>query len=84
MATQIKNLEHLKEVLSEREDCAELVIKLNGGLRSTKVMSYDGETFYILNAIDDTEQELTETQLMDRHYTNVGYALQQGALFLED
>lgn len=47
-------------------------------------MSYDGESvFYVLNETDDTEQELTEAQLMDRTYTNVGHALNRGALYWE-
>ena len=84
-ATQVKSLQHLKEILSDRDgDTREFFILLNGGLRSSKLMSWDGEnTFYIVNEIDDTEQELSEAQLMDRTYTNIGYALEKGALFLE-
>lgn len=40
--------------------------------------------FFIINFIDDTEQELTESQLMDRGYTNIGYAMSKGALFKDD
>ena len=81
----MKSLEHLKEILSERDgETREFFILLNGGLRSSKLMSLDGEnTFYIVNEIDDTEQELSEAQLFDRAYTNVGYALNNGALYLE-
>lgn len=85
MATKVKSLEHLKQILSDRDgETREFFILLNGGLRSSKLMSWDGgNTFYVLNLIDDTEQELSEAQLMDRSYTNVGYALENGALYLE-
>lgn len=84
--TKVKSLEHLKQILSDRDgETREFFILLNGGLRSSKLISWDGENvFYVRNLIDDTEQELSEAQLMDRAYTNVGYALNNGALFLED
>jgi hypothetical protein len=58
-------------------------IQLNFGLRSSKQIDYSPETekYYILNEIDDTEQELDEKQLFDRVFTNIGYAIQNGALY---
>lgn len=86
MAIKVKDLNHLKNILSERDgETREFFILLNFGLRSHKLISWDGDsTFYVLNEIDGTEQELTEAQLMDRTYTNVGHALNRGALCLED
>jgi len=37
--------------------------------------------FFIHNFIDETEQELTEYQLIDRKWTNLGYAMTKGALY---
>ncbi len=80
----VENLEHLKQILSEG-DTKEFVITLNGGLSSRKLLSWDGTSvFYVYNLADDTEQELTEAQLMDRSYTNVGYAMENGALLLDE
>jgi len=81
MATQVKSLDDLKQRISDGEH--DFYIQLNFGLRSSKYidMSEDGKTFYVTNEIDGTEQELTEQQLMDRTYTNIGYALQHGALY---
>lgn len=86
MATKVKSIEHLKQILSARDgETHEFYIQLNFGLRSRKLISWDGDsTFYVLNETDDTEQELTEAQLMDRTYTNVGHALNRGALYLEN
>ena len=83
MAKQVKSIEHLKQILSARDgETHEFYIQLNFGLRSSKLMSWDGESmFYVQNEIDDTWQELTEAQLMDRTYTNIGYALQNGAFY---
>jgi len=82
---QITSMEQLKRE-SQGEQDVEFFILLNGNLRSSKRIVWDEEDrrFYIINFIDDTEQELTEAQLMDRDYTNIGYALTRGALFKDD
>ena len=80
---QVKSINHLKEILNDG-DTKGFIIQLNYGLRSSKCVSYDGEnTFYVLNLIDDTEQELTEAQLMDENLTNIGKDIKQGAFYLE-
>jgi len=80
MPTRIESLEQLKEFARKGCDC---FILLNGHLRSSKYIQYDEEkdTFYVCNYIDDTEQTLTEKQLMEKDYTNIGYAMTRGALF---
>lgn len=79
---KVKNLDHLKEILS-RDESQDFVIS-NGFLRSSKLMSYDGvNTFWVLNYIDDSEQQLTEEQLFDFDYTNIGQAITNGCLFWE-
>jgi uncharacterized protein YaaR (DUF327 family) len=81
MATQVKSISALKKSISN--GAHDFYIQLNYGLRSSKYLDYSPVTkkFYVTNEIDDTEQELTEQQLMDRTYTNIGYALQHGALY---
>ena len=83
MAKQVKSVNQLKTILADGET-KDFFILLNYGLRSSKVMSYDGDnTFYVLNEIDDTEQELTEQELMDNDLTNIGKAINNGAFYLE-
>ena len=79
MYTLIESVDKLKELAKDRCEC---FIALNGGLRSSKTIDYDDDekTFWILNEIDDTEQELTEKQL----YTEsmIGEAIDKKALYL--
>ena len=88
MATQktkdrrIRTIEQLKELAKDGLDC---FILLNGGLRSSKHIRFhpDDNSFYVLNLIDDSEQELTETQILDSAYTNVGEAMKKGSLIMD-
>ena len=79
---RIKTIEQLKHLAKDGLEC---FILLNGGLRSSKYISYnpDDNSFYVLNYIDDTEQELTETQLLDKSYTNIAEAMKKGALIMD-
>ena len=82
MATQVKSTDQLKTILADGET-KDFFILLNYGLRSSKAISYDGSsTFYVLNEIDDTEQELTEQELMNSDITNIGEAINKGAFYL--
>ncbi len=76
---RIKTIEQLKELAKNGLDC---FILLNGGLRSSKHIRYysDDNSFYVLNLIDDSEQELTEVQILDSGYSNIGEAMEKGAL----
>jgi hypothetical protein len=78
-------MEQLKREAKDQWD-AEFFILLRGYLRSSKRIVWEEEErkFFIINFIDDTEQELTEAQLMDKGYTNIGYAMTKGALFKDD
>ena len=82
MTLKITTMEQLKK---ESEAGAEFFICLgsSGILRSGKWITWDKsmQRFYIFNNIDGSEDELTEAQLMDREYTNIGYAMARGALF---
>ncbi|MHC4759160.1 MAG: hypothetical protein ACYTE8_10930 [Planctomycetota bacterium] len=79
---RIRTIEQLKELAKNGMDC---FILLNGGLRSSKHIRYypDDNSFYVLNLIDDSEQELTESQILDSAYTNIGEAMEKGALIMD-
>jgi len=79
---RIKTIEQLKELAKDGLDC---FILLNGGLRSSKHIRYypDDNSFYVLNLIDDSEQELTEAQILDSSYTNISEAMKKGALIMD-
>ena len=64
-------------------DGADFYIALNGGLRSSKTITYipSNNTFEIFNDIDGSFDILTEEELFDRKHTNLGYALENNALF---
>ena len=79
---RIRNITQLKELAKDGLEC---FILLNGGLRSSKYISYnpDDNSFYVLNYIDDTEQKLTEAQFLDKSYTNIAEAMEKGALIMD-
>ena len=83
MPTRITSMEQLK---AEAEQGAEFFLLLNHGLRSSKdiVWDRDAKRFHIFNHIDQTEQHLTERQIMDRNFANIGYAVKKGRLFKHD
>lgn len=77
----IKNIEELKKLSSDEPlNC---FIALNFGFRSSKVVQYykEDDTFYIINEIDNSEDELSSEQLFDERYTNIGEALNKKALY---
>ena len=79
---RVRTIDQLKELAKNGLDC---FILLNGGLRSSKHIRYypDDNSFYVLNLIDDSEQELTESQILDSAYTNIGEAMKKGALIMD-
>ena len=76
---RIRTTEQLKAAAEKGLEC---FILLNGGLRSSKFIRYDpvDKTFYVFNYIDDTEQTLTEAQILDSSYCNISEAMEKGAL----
>ena len=81
---KIKNLEHLKNILNNSEDGQEFFISF-GCARSSKRLCSDGSNrVWVLNYIDDSEQELTYKQLMNEKYTNIGKAIKAGRFYLEN
>ena len=80
MPTKIESIEELKKLA---ENGCECFILLRGNLRSSKHIYYDKDTnqFEIINYIDGSEQCLSEIELMEKGYTNIGYAMKNGALY---
>ena len=78
---RIRTIEQLKELAAD-ESGLDCYILLNGGLRSSKHIRYypDDNSFFVFNLIDDSEQELTEVQILDSGYSNIGEAMEKGAL----
>ena len=81
---RIKTIEQLKE-LAKGKNGLDCFILLNGGLRSSKHIRFypDDNSFYVLNLIDDSEQNLTESQILDKAYTNIGEAMKKDALIMD-
>ena len=81
---RITTIEQLKE-LAKREMGLDCFILLNGGLRSSKHIRYypDDNSFFVLNLIDGSEQELTESQILDSAYSNIGEAMKKGCLIMD-
>lgn len=81
----VESVEHLKALSNEGYRDYFIMLGSHGGLRSSKRIEWverDGQ-FTIFNLIDDTEQELTEAELMDSRMTNIGEAITKRALICE-
>ena len=79
--TQVKSVEQLKEMIENAVH--DYFIQLEFGARSSKMIDYNPTTkkFEIINEIDYSKQKLTEKNLFNRKYTNIGYAITVGALY---
>lgn len=78
--TKITSVEQLKSFCTD--ETSDFFIWL-GGARSSKDIYFDSESekFLITNCIDDSEQDLTEEELMDDSYTNIGTAITNGTFY---
>lgn len=77
---RITSIKQLKK-LAGREEGLDCFIRLNYKFRSSKHIVYYDEIFYILNEIDESEDELTEEQLFDNSFTLIGEAMLKNQLF---
>ena len=77
---KIKSLQQLKR---ESRQGAEFFILLKFNLRSTKWIEWDAQNkvFNVINFIDGSEQTLTEKQLMDQEWSDIGHAINCGCLY---
>ena len=72
-----KQLDRLIEKNSDRSlDC---FVLLNYGLRSSKSITFDGNSYYIYNEIDDSGDIVKHNKLMDSF--PIGEAIKKGALY---
>ena len=79
---KILSQEQLDELIYSSEDEDEIFecfIMLNGGLRSSKSITFDGNSYYIYNEIDDTEETIPHDKLMDS--SPIGEAIKKGVLY---
>ena len=77
----MKQIKSLEELINSIEDGNNDFFINFGIARSSKNITYNDGIFYIVNEIDDTEQELTTEQLFDEDYTNIGKAIKQGQFY---
>ena len=79
--TRVNSLDELKQICDGR--MRDFFIQLNFGIRSTKAISYDrsADKFYIVNIIDDSEQELSSKEIMDENNSHIGKAIELGAFY---
>ena len=77
--TQINNVDILKDVCVTEGQ--EFFILLDGGIRSSKFISYDqsDKRFLIDNYMDGSNQRLTSRQLYTQ--SNIGKAIEKGRFF---
>ena len=72
-----KQLDRLIEKNPDRSlDC---FVILNYGLRSSKSITFDGDSYYIYNEINDSENIIKHNKLMDSF--PIGEAIKKGALY---
>jgi hypothetical protein len=79
---RINNIKKLKS-LASHENGLDCFISLNFSIKSSKHIQWipAEKLFYILNEVDNTEQNLKEEELLDENITNIGKALKLGALY---
>lgn len=80
---KFKLITSLDELKKEAKEPSEFLIQLNGGVVSRKVIRWDegDKKFWILNCIDDTEQCLTEKQIINNEHTLIGEAIEKKAFY---
>jgi hypothetical protein len=81
--TRVPDVDGLVHILCEHGCRGDFFIQLNGGARSVKRIRYDHwrETFHVTNEIDGSKQVLTDEQLTDPQFTDIGPAICAGAFY---
>lgn len=81
--TKITTIEEFSAILkTPNQTYHDFAIALKDGVFSKKeiALNEDG-TYFILNNIDGTTQNLTIPQIFDEDFTNIGKALNNGAFY---
>lgn len=76
---RITTVEALREAIADGNHG--FGIALEGGVFSRKTIVRRGNMYHVTNHIDESKQMLTEKQLLDVQWTNIGRAMEAGALF---
>ena len=74
--TQVQNIASLIDLCEQNKN--EFFILLNGGLRSSKTIYFDGRLFDIIHEVDFSDSTMSIEELSDSF---IGEALQKGALY---
>ena len=77
---KILSQEQLDRLISEDSDKSlDCFVRLNYGLRPSKSITSDGDSYYIYNEIDDSENIVKHDKLMDSF--PIGEAIKKRALY---
>lgn len=77
---KILSQEQLDRLIEKNPDRPlDCFVLLNYGLRSSKSITFDGDSYYIYNEIDDSEDIIKHDKLMDSF--PIGEAIKKGALY---
>lgn len=74
----VENLDHLISLIKQKHNDYALVLNGNkGNIFSRKTIKYNPKTktFKVFNHIDETEQILTEKEIINKKYSNIGRAI---------
>ena len=75
---RISSIQELKDLFLGKTECCECFIQLTIG-RSWKTIGFDGEDpWYVLNQIDESEEELTTEELTQ---SLIGEAIEKGQFY---
>ena len=85
---KVTSLEHLKQILEQNDGvCGEFFVQLQVG-RSWKTMSFSDQTdkngnykIWVENQIDGSHQILTENNLFNEKFSNIGTAINNGQFY---
>lgn len=84
MSIKIETLAELDKAIADNKGKVNVFIQLMGGLISRKIIKKNPNGKYkIFNGIDDTTDIVDEAEIFDQRFTNVGVAMNRGALYLE-
>lgn len=78
---RVDSITHLRQILTKGE--GEFFVLLNKYVKTTKTIYYDDDTgkYHVENRIGDSDQELTEEEIMSEEHTIIGKAITKGAFF---
>jgi hypothetical protein len=79
---KVQSVQHLMRLVKSGKH--EYTILLNYGVRSSKHIKYipDADRFWVLHYIDGSTQMLRVKDLVNAELTNIGKAVQVGALYV--